>query len=155
MLSFLTQVLLIAFVATSAAQPCNFCPGGLSPEFGDLVLFLDIAGSPVTCDDVVAAYLDPTTGACGNLYKEYEYVCRCPGVEPGPCIGICQIGSTITLPDALSGFDGTDCFVLNKFVQAITNQDFCEDFSDPETRADCGCTCVSANKWTVTRSERV
>ena len=99
MMTFLSLALLTAFSATVLAQDCSFCPGGELPLNGDLVV-VESSGVSLTCNDGVELVKNNSVDECNFFFNlGYAFLCRCPGVEAGPCPGLCPDGSNVTSPD--------------------------------------------------------
>ena len=135
----LTPVLLIAFMASSTAQSCSFCPGNKKPRNPDLILYQYFLGT-VTCNDLVIRYSTSSTNCDSIDNPAFKFVCGCPGVKAGPCYGICDAGEIVTNPTN-ELFDGnyyTNCFVFDQRIKGSFYDTTCPDI-DSGNQNLCGC----------------
>ena len=141
MTTLLSLALLIAFVATVLAQNCSLCPDNKLPLNGDLVL-LDNFGVTFTCNDAVEEMKNASVEECKNFYDAGNaFRCGCPGVEAGPCHGLCLDGSNVPSPERETDSNGTTCAVLDQRIKAIRNESLCaqEAHFNANARSICGC----------------
>ena len=139
MKTYLIPFLLFAFVSTVGSQNCSFCPGDELPLNGDLVVYVD-NGIPETCNDAVEEMRNTDPNECEPFGEAFEYLCGCPGAEPGGvCPGMCEVGSIMTKPDDESGVPGFSCYVMDQLLKGTTEDDKCALFASPENRIICGC----------------
>jgi hypothetical protein len=139
MTTLVVPVLLIAFVAIATAQSCTFCPDNGVPLYGDLFLYKDETG-PVTCEEIVQDFINEPPEDCTSTSADsFKFACGCPGVESGPCSGICDIGSIVTLPELVVGFFGTTCFVFDQLIKGEPNATNCPDLGGSDIKSLCGC----------------
>ena len=142
MMISLSLALLIAIVATIVARESYECPGGASPLNGDFVIFEDF-GNPSTCNDAVEEVKNATVEECKNIFDQgYAFLCGCPGVEAGPCPGLCTDGSDVTSPEA--DYFGTTCAVLDQIIRGIRNESMCalDAIFYADAKFICGCEAV-------------
>ena len=69
MATLLIQVLFIAFLATSSAQTCTFCPTRQPLSNGNLVIHTE-NGTPFTCNDAVEEVTSMQPGMCVSQFEE-------------------------------------------------------------------------------------
>ena len=144
LLSLTLSVLLIALMATVNVQGiCSFCPSGDLPEYVDLIIE-DNNGTFFTCNDAVNDVLSAPPEKCNTLYgNDYQYLCACPGTEPGgKCPGICEDGSIVTNLDSESGIDFVSCYVLDQLLKGTQDITKCNKFATTQYRDTCGCATV-------------
>lgn len=139
MTTILIPFLLFVFMTTATSQNCSFCPGDELPRNGNLVMFVD-DGIPWTCNDAVEELRNTDPNECESYGEAFEFLCGCPGVEPGGhCPGLCEAGSILTKPDEESGAPGFSCSVIDQLLKGTQDDSKCTIFATPENRKICGC----------------
>ena len=134
----------LAFVTAIFAQNCSLCPDGGSPLNGDRIIYEEF-GDIYTCNDAVDEVKNATDEGCKYIFdKGFAFFCGCPGVEAGPCPGLCLDGSNVTSPDLATVSLGSTCAVLDLRIKAVRNESRCplNDYRHAEARAVCGCETV-------------
>ena len=140
MTTLLARLLLIAFVAIASAQTCIICPNGEIPRNGNLVLYEDKSGFPVTCNDLVQYFMNGA-GYCATFYVHaYQVVCGCPKAKAGSCPGICETGSILSKPQAITQPNGDTCLLVDQILRGAPGDLNC-DTSYPKSGIGNYCPC--------------
>ena len=139
MTTLLALLLLIAFVANASAQRCTLCPKGEKPRKGDLVVAKDERGL-VTCKDVARDIAKNPPEICASPFNNaFQVVCGCPGVKPGPCLGICESGSVLTKPNQITMLSGLTCLVVDQIFRESIGGNCDPGIGYSSIEKDCPC----------------
>ena len=134
--------LLIAFVGIVSSQACTLCPNGGKLSNGNLIVYQDENGIPVTCNDVVQDLILNPDNCNAPDYHAFQVVCGCPTSKAGSCLGVCETGKFLIKPNQISPPFGYTCLVVDQILRGSPGDLDC-DTSYPTSDLEVNCPCKS------------